>query len=460
MRAWETASWQAGRSEAGVIARVGSLLAARLRALTRPGDRLLLLAGQGHNGDDTRATVIHLRDREVDLLTIREPESALAELREALARRPVWIVDGLFGIGLNRPLSPAWIALIEAVNASAVPVLAVDVPSGLNAQTGETFGAAVRAQITVTVGAPKIGLLQPPAWPYTGRLVVESDIGLIAAPTEAEVWWTLPEDFAGFPPAPGVVGHKGDRGHLLILAGSPGYHGAAVLAARAAQRARPGLITLGTTPETYLPAAAQLQAVMVDHWPAALAKLPRASACLAGPGLAAAGLPAALREAVLGLWRTAPVPVVADASALDWLPADHEAAPALRVITPHPGEAARLLGVSAAEVQRDRPAALRALSQSRGGCWVVLKGFQTLVGRADGPLWVNSSGDAALAQGGTGDVLAGFLAGLLAQPKLATEAERTLRYAVWRHGAAADQLGAAGADWIPEELAAALGTPV
>jgi NAD(P)H-hydrate epimerase len=459
MRAWETASWQAGRSEAEVIARVGSLLAARLRALTRPGDRLLLLAGQGHNGDDARAAVIHLRDREVDLLTVRDPESGLAELREALARRPAWIVDGLFGIGLNRPLSPAWLALIEAINASAMPILAVDVPSGLNAQTGETFGAAVRAQITITAGAPKIGLLQPAAWPYTGRLVVEPDIGLIPAPGEAELWWTLPVDFAGFPPAPGVVGHKGDRGHLFILAGSPGYHGAAVLAARAAQRARPGLITLGTTPETYLPAAAQLQAVMVDHWPSVLARLPRASACLAGPGLAAAELPAALREAVIGLWRTATVPVVADASALDWLPAGRETAPAPRVITPHPGEAARLLGVSPAAVQRDRPAAVRTLSQSRGGCWVVLKGFQTLIGRERGPVWVNSSGDAALAQGGTGDVLAGFLAGLLAQPKLAADAEHTLRYAVWWHGAAADQLSAATAGWIPDELAAALGAP-
>lgn len=460
MRAWEAASWQAGRSDAEVIARVGRRLAARLHALTRPGDRLLLLAGQGHNGDDTRAAVVHLRDREADLLTVRDPESGLAALRAALTRRPAWIVDGLFGIGLNRPLSPAWIALLAAVNASAVPVLAVDVPSGLNAQTGETFGAAVRAQITVTVGAPKTGLLQPFAWPYTGRLVVEPDIGLIPAPDEAELWWTLPEDFTGFPPAPGVVGHKGNRGHLVILAGSPGYHGAAVLAARAAQRARPGLITLGTTPETYLPAAAQLQAVMVDHWPAALAKLPRASACLAGPGLAAADLPAALREAVIGLWRTASVPVVADASALDWLPVGREAAPALRVITPHPGEAARLLGVSPAEVQRDRPAAVRALSQHRGGCWVVLKGFQTLIGRSGGPLGVNSSGDAALAQGGTGDVLAGFLAGLLAQPELAADAERTLRYAVWRHGAAADQLSTAGAGWVPEELAAALGSPL
>jgi NAD(P)H-hydrate epimerase len=455
MRAWEAASWQAGRTESEVIARVGQLLAARLRALSAPGERILVLAGRGHNGDDARAAAGQLRDwgdRQIDLIEVNDPRSALSALNSALSRRPAWVVDGLFGIGLNRPLSPEWTHLIQAVNASKRPVLAVDVPSGLNAQTGETWGTAVKARLTVTVGAPKVGLLRPEAWPYTGRLVVEPEIGLVPVPQDAELWWTLPEDFTDFPPPAPVTTHKGHRGHLLIFAGSRGYHGAAVLAARAAQRARPGLITVGTMPEVYVPVASQLQAVMVDDWRAVLAKLPRATACLIGPGLASSDVPADLREMAVTLWQTAPIPVIVDASALDWLPRSSAAAPALRVITPHPGEAARLLGCSVLEIQHDRPAALRALSKSFGESWVVLKGFQTLVGQHRGTIWVNSSGDGALAQGGTGDILAGYLAGFLAQPDLISQTATTIRYAVWRHGHASDSAEAVGHQCVPEEL--------
>ncbi len=459
MRAWETASWQAGRKESEVIARVGQLLAVRLYVLTAPGDRILVLAGRGHNGDDARAAAGQLRergDRQIELIEVTDPEGAMSVLNSALSRRPAWVVDGLFGIGLNRPLSPEWTRLIQAVNDSKLQVLAVDVPSGLNAQTGETWGVAVQACLTVSVGAPKVGLLRPEAWPYTGRVAVEPEIGLIPAPQEAELWWTLPEDFTDFPPPAPVASHKGDRGHLLIFAGSRGYHGAAVLAARAAQRARPGLIALGTMPEVYVPIASQLQAVMVDDWRAVLTKMPRATACLIGPGLASTDVPADVREMAVRLWRTAPIPVIVDASALDWLPCSSEAVPALRVITPHLGEAARMLGCSADEVQHDRPAALRALSKSRGGCWVVLKGFQTLVGQCQGVIWLNSSGDAALAQGGTGDILAGYLAGLLAQPELISQTATTIRYAVWQHGAASDNAKTIGHQYVPEELLAYL----
>ena len=458
MRAWEAASWQAGRRESDVIAQVGQLLATRLLDLTRPGDPLLLLAGRGHNGDDVRAMVPHLAGRSVCCLDVTEPATAMRDLAAALIRPPAWIVDGLFGIGLNRALDPDWIRLLEAVNDRGIPTLAADVPSGLDADTGARFGAAIRARVTLTVGAPKPGLLRPAAWDFTGRLEVLPDIGLVPAPPAETLEWVLAGDFAGFPPAPPVAAHKGDHGHVLILAGSPGYHGAAVLAARAAQRARPGLITLGTTAGTCGPVAAQLQAVMVDEWARALRKRHRVSAILIGPGLAADDLPGDLREAAVDLWRTAPVPVIADASALDWLPADGTPGPALRVVTPHPGEASRLLRRPVAGVQNEREAALRELSQRCGGAWVVLKGFQTLVGCASGVVGVNSSGNAGLAQGGTGDVLAGFLAGLLAQPRLAATPEATIRYAVWQHGATADALAPTGA-WVPEELVAALGQP-
>jgi NAD(P)H-hydrate epimerase len=131
---------------------------------------------------------------------------------------------------------------------------------------------------------------------------------------------------------------------------------------------------------------------------------------------------------------------------------------AVRVITPHPGEAARLLKMSSAQVQADRPAALRELSARFGQCWVVLKGHQTLIGRSTGDIAVNSSGNPLLAQGGSGDVLAGYIAGLLAQPALQEDVSLTLRYAVWQHGATADALSAQRSNWIVEDLAAEIGT--
>ena len=129
----------------------------------------------------------------------------------------------------------------------------------------------------------------------------------------------------------------------------------------------------------------------------------------------------------------------------------------IRVITPHPGEAATLLNSSAQKIQADRVKAVRDLSKKFGNCWVVLKGHQTLIGQADGEIFVNSSGNPHLAQGGSGDLLAGFIAGLLAQPALAAEVGKTLHYAVWQHGAAADKLQSARTNWIVEDLAAEIG---
>ena len=130
---------------------------------------------------------------------------------------------------------------------------------------------------------------------------------------------------------------------------------------------------------------------------------------------------------------------------------------AIRVVTPHPGEAARMLGKTVNEVQANRPRALREISTRFGNCWVVLKGHQTLVGRSTGEIFVNSSGNPHLAQGGSGDVLAGFIAGLLAQPALQGDVGKTLRFAVWQHGAAADALQATRTNWVVEDLVAEIG---
>ena len=460
MREWERATWAAGQTEMEVIRRVGAALARRALELTHPADAILILAGKGHNGDDARAAQEFLNERRVETLDVIAPESNLPELEQALSQKPALIIDGLFGIGLNRPLADDWKKIIETVNQSGIAVLAVDVPSGLNADTGEPTspGAAIEAAVTLTIGAPKIGLLAQNAWTFVGRLEVVGDVGLAPCPHTSELNWTLPEDFRNFPPRRAVAGHKGVFGHLGIIAGSFGFHGAAVLAARAAQRAQPGLITLFTQESVYHAVAAQLQAVMVNLWTPDLRLPDTMSAVLVGPGLAAPGLAEVMSPPTTRrIWRDSLLPVIADASTLDWLPMGMSARNAIRVLTPHPGEAARLLNLTKQQVQAYRPKALYEISRRFGNCWVVLKGHQTLVGRSEGEIFVNPSGNPHLAQGGSGDVLAGYLAGLLAQRPLHADIGKLIRYAVWQHGAAADKLQATRANWVIEDLLGELG---
>jgi NAD(P)H-hydrate epimerase len=325
----------------------------------------------------------------------------------------------------------------------------------LNAETGGVEGAAITADLTLTVGAPKRGLLK--AAQFVGRLEVLSDAGLAPCPFESELNWTVKTDFEHLPPRRPVEGNKGTFGHLAIYAGSSGYHGAAVLAGQGALRARPGLVTVFPQESVYVPVAAQCQSVMVQAWQSGKALPKSCSAILFGPGLAAPELSDTVKEEMRTHWRKTPLPVVADASALDWLPPGPTPAGVIRVMTPHPGEAGRMLGRSAASVQADRVLALRKLSKRWGGCFVVLKGHQTLVGRATGRIFVNSSGNPHLAQGGSGDLLGGYLAGLLAQPDWQNDPLTTIRYAVWQHGAAADRLSEAQANWTVEDLSRQLG---
>lgn len=457
MREWEQATWATGQTEAEVIRRVGQCVARRALELTHPNDLILLLAGKGHNGDDVRAAQAHLPDRNVELLNVTSPAASLRQLETILGQNPALVVDGLFGIGLNRPLDDDWIAFVTRLNGTHAPVLAVDIPSGLDADTGEPFGAAVQATLTLTVGAPKQGLLRPSAWPYVGRLEVAAEVGLIPCPHAGELNWTLPEDFRGYPPARPVGGHKGSFGHLAILAGSVGFHGAAVLAARGAQRAQPGLITVFTHEPAYFQVAIQLQSAMVRPWSSEVRLPGDFSAVLVGPGLAADDVPTEMRTVVRKLWSDALVPVIADASALDWLPMGHAPRNAIRVVTPHPGEAARLMRATPPRVQENRPNAVRDISKSFGNSWVVLKGYQSLVGGSTGDVYVNPSGNPHLAQGGSGDVLAGFIAGLLTQEALQSDPCKTLRYAAWQHGAAADALQRQQHNWTMEDLAREIG---
>jgi NAD(P)H-hydrate epimerase len=181
------------------------------------------------------------------------------------------------------------------------------------------------------------------------------------------------------------------------------------------------------------------------------------TAIVAGPGLAADDLPDKLRSWIKELWRESSLPMLIDASALVWLEPCEAPHNSIRVITPHPGEAARMLQITSREIQSDRLGALRGLSKRFGDCWVILKGHETLIGKSAGPVTVNSSGNPFLAQGGSGDALSGFMGGLLAQPELQRTLEKTLSYAVWAHGAAADRLQNSGARWTIEDLLETLG---
>ncbi len=458
MRQWEEASWLAGRRQEEVIAQVGKLLAQRVLELTQPGDAIFILAGKGNNGADARAMETHLLERRVMVMKVVEPLRALGKIQELLGRKPALVIDGLFGIGLNRDLSPDWCAVVDAVNESGCRVLAVDTPSGLDAQTGEVRGAAIKANWTLALGAPKTGLLEAKVAVYVGRLEVLPDIGLIDCKLEGEIEWVGKEEFAGFPPPRPINGHKGTFGHVAIFGGSVGYHGAAVLAARAAQRAMPGLVTLCVPEAVYVPVASQLQSVMVHPWRTGWGLPASTSAVVMGPGLMAEGVPGELKQMAIKLWRSAHLPVIADASALDWLPAGPVEGEGLRVITPHPGEATRMLGWTTGQVQGRRLEVLNELSARWGRTWVVLKGRHSLVGRAAGRVMVNSSGNPGLAQGGSGDVLAGYLGGLLAQPRLQADAAKTIAYGVWQHGAAADALAEQQRVWNIEELLTWVGT--
>lgn len=481
MRSWEAATWAAGIQESEVIGKVGRAIADWLLSRTRPSDWILIVAGKGHNGDDGRAASQCLSaKRGLSLLNVRNPEQAIDSLEQALSQHPSVILDCLFGIGLNRELSPAWQAVIRRINQADAMVVAVDVPSGLSARTGFPMGGGIQADYTLMIGAPKAGMLTSQARPFVGYMRVLPEVGLLSNFFSAaklgeplrrgdaengqrdeklagdnRLLFSREDDFRGFPPPRRATDHKGSFGHLAILAGSRGYHGAAVLAARGAMRACPGLITLSTTPQCYLPAASHLQQAMVEPCCESWQPPAKATGILAGPGLAGADVPNRLMGQLRRLWSEDERPVLVDASGLDWLPQGAETA-GPRGITPHAGEAARLLQCRPAEVNENPVACLRELSSQFGGCWVVLKGAHSLIGRKQGSVFFNATGTPQLAQGGSGDVLAGFLAGLLSQPRCQNDPETALRYGVWKHGEAAERLQKTQNNWTAEELPAAL----
>jgi ADP-dependent NAD(P)H-hydrate dehydratase / NAD(P)H-hydrate epimerase len=375
--------------------------------------------------------------------------------KAALASADI-IVDALLGAGARGPVEGLLREAIEAVNGRkrGQSVVAVDIPSGLAADTGEAQGAAAKASYTVTFTAPKVGMLLGSADSYVGQLEVRaigSPAELIEEVGKGKIHWSEAREFAEFAAPRSPDGHKGDYGHALIVAGSVGKSGAAVLASWAALRAGAGLVTLAT-PEPALPmVASHTPEVMTEPLPATAAGsialrsleggrfdaiLKGKRALGIGPGL---GTQEETQEFVRTVVRKRSVPIVLDADGLNAFAgraSELKSADGRLALTPHPGEMARLVGSAIGEVQARRVEGARKAAAD-WNAYVILKGHQTVIAAPDGSAYVNSTGNPGMGTGGTGDVLTGMLAGLTAQYGT-DDWQRLLAFGVYLHGLAGD----------------------
>jgi len=417
-----------------------------------------VLAGRGNNAGDGYliAALAQRAGWRVRVLAVGEPaqlsgDAALAhgEARRAGVAIQPWsedavlegvVVDALLGTGLAGAVREPYAQAIGLLNASGLPVLAVDIPSGLCADSGRMLGVAVRAELTLTFIGLKLGLFTGEAPDWVGALVfddLQADPRLLAQAPSAALR-LAPGSLPRLAPRPRSA-HKGRFGHLLVVGGERGLGGAALLAAESALRSGAGLVSLATRGEHLAAALArspELMSIAVASANQLLGLAERADVLVVGPGLGQA----AWGRSLLSAAASRPGPQVWDADALNLLAAGAVSLPPGSLLTPHPGEAARLLGLASAEVQADRPAAARALAQKYQAV-VLLKGAGSLVAAPDGRLALCDRGHPAMAGAGLGDVLAGLVGALLAQGLAAFEAACL---AVWLHAAAGERLGAQG----------------
>src|SRR3954466_6053079 len=412
---------RAGAAAAGMAGRIAS---------DRKKD-ILVLAGPGNNGGDARIAAARLEERFFRVKVVSHPRE--------LPRDRSWglVIDGLFGIGLARAITGEYAELVQYANRQRCPVLALDVPSGLESDTGQVLGCAVRATHTITFIGLKPGLLTLDGPDHCGEIRVAAlDLDLSGARPNAPV-----ADRALFQnalkPRPRNF-HKGNAGSLGVIGGARGMTGAALLSGRSALKLGAGRVYVGLLEHLAVDFAAP--ELMLRHVDDVLGQ--DLDAVAAGPGLGRTEHTATLVGAVLASdW-----PCVLDADALNLLADDQalrkacERRKADTLLTPHPAEAGRLLGRSTGEIQQDRLAAARSLAE-RYNAHVVLKGNGSVVVARDGHLFLNTTGNPGMASAGPDDVLSGILGALLAQR---LSGESTLVLGVHLHGAAADALVADG----------------
>ena len=442
-----------------LMARAGRAVAARARdMLGERGKRLLVLAGPGNNGGDAFVAARQLKDWWFDVTVVftgtpeklsAEARAAFADWREASgmthqslppAGRWDLIVDGLFGIGLARPLDDRHAGLVGWSNRSGLPVLAIDIPSGLHSDSGRVLGCAIHASRTLTFIGLKPGLLTLDGPDHTGEIQVDT-LGIPISEIAEPHGWRIESHLLKTVLPPRLRNsHKGSFGNVGVIGGAPGMVGAALLAGRAALKLGAGRIFVGLLADA--PAVDLLQPELMLRSAQDVLQMQGLDCLAIGPGLgesqtAQHALAAALEHRV---------PLVIDADALNLLAAHPHLQKklatrhAISILTPHPAEAARLLGLSTGEIQYDRIAAARTLSE-RFQAAVVLKGNGSICALSNGNWFVNTSGNPGMAAAGMGDVLTGMLASLVAQR---AEPDPALLAAVHLHGLAADDLVAAG----------------
>lgn len=459
----------AGRAVAGEILR-------RFSAAGSP--RALILAGKGNNGGDGYVVARHLLNSDwfVQTLVLAERSAIkgdaavhLAALENcggqvdfaqddhtlgsllASAGEFTVLIDALFGTGLAKPVDGCFLQAIEWLNRQSSAVVAVDVPSGIDASSGQVLGTAVKAGLTVSFAFAKVGQVSYPGAGLVGELVTV-DIGIprqVSCQVASGCTFIDAAEGRRLLPVRSPDGHKGTFGHLLVVAGSRGKCGAAVMTAESGLRGGTGLVTLAC-PLSVQPVIASrltevMTAPMVDfNGELSLQSLDGLLALVVGKQALAIGPGLGLGEEVSGLVRRllqdTELPVVIDADGLNALCEHTHILERQRgrriVLTPHPGEMARLTGLSIADIQADRFNVARDFAM-RHRVVLVLKGARTLTASPDGVVNVNSSGHAGLASGGMGDVLTGLIGSLLAQG-LAAQDAATL--GVYLHGLAADRL--------------------
>jgi NAD(P)H-hydrate epimerase len=465
----------------------------------RPGSHIFILAGPGQNGGDGLALarifsghgfapqVFLVKDSArnpggaagVNLAVVRNLDLPLTIIENETAALPTWaeadlVVDALFGTGLDRPLTGPAARILASLSQAKkdlgdrLKILAVDLPSGLSGDNGRWWGPPCPADLTVTLGFPKMGLYLGQGPEAAGKIVV-GDIGLTPA------MWALArpqgrlsdlEEMRAPSPTRPLTGHKGGFGHVLLAGGAQGRTGALVLAAQGALRSGAALVTvlhpasLGAVYEAKLTEAMTLE--LPEERPGELAAeagevilryAQGRQALLLGPGM---GLGNEAATAVRRVVEAAEIPLVLDADALTALAGQPELTKGRPkvVLTPHPGEAARLLGLNPADIQADRLGMARSLAE-RSGAVVILKGHNSLICEPEGRFCLNPTGGSHLAVGGSGDLLAGLLAGLLAQ---GLEPWPAAALAAWVHGRAGDLIRTELGPWglTPTEFAAAL----
>lgn len=445
--------------------------------------RVAIVCGRGNNGGDGFVVARHLHqvsaevqaflvgkkeevkgDARVNLEIAEKSGIPVAEIRDigslriALAHSDL-IVDALFGTGIKGEITGLAGEVIDAINACGRPVVAIDLPSGLDADTGQICGRCVVADATVTFGLPKIGLAIYPGAQYAGEVnVVDIGIPPIAFETSGiNTFYTEDEDVLDRLPIRPIDAHKGTFGHAAIIAGSVGLTGAAAMAAVAAVRIGAGIVTLGVPESLNDILEAKVTEAMTVPLPEtversfskdavgkALELIARCDAVAIGPGL---GRNPETVEFIHKLLPEIEKPMVIDADALNAIAEDVSVLAKLKaplVITPHPGEMSRLTGTTTEAIQSNRLSAALHTAK-RFGSVLVLKGAGTVISSPDGQAWINSTGSPAMASGGTGDVLTGSIVGLLAQGLSPLDAAICSVYIHGRAGEiAAEEIGESG----------------